>query len=1380
MKITKRALTAAVLLSCSCFLAPYYAHAEETGSSQEIDPEITHTPYYMELSVNGQKFANFEMFDKTTDPNGSYDEDNVLQQHRLLFPNEKEAITTSMKYIVDMVGSPADTLNMNLKLYDLVDANASAMSYTWLQLDENNEPKTQISDTQLTATYLGKMPYDADAGIAEITINDASNWYTAKFPVLPSNGTDSDYYGTITHEMFHAMGLGTILREVNSGSGDSVQTAYFFGTDPNEQAEDNNVVAMSNNREVTATSEQDTTIVFSKYEMGLRDAFGRVAYYEEQEDGDPVYYDGAQYGAEEPINPNAENPLAGVTGKLVSREIVSIDLEDYTNAEFPKENDKFYVIQGINNQPLTNGGVYFTGSHVQEVLNGASIAWPDATDSTLKPVSGLPINGYQSTNPADPPELSHIELQNSLMSHQSYRNWCTYMEAEIALLQDLGYNIDRSKYFGKSIYNSGEKDKETNSITYYNYTNNTAFNSDQMHGIGLHVYGSYVNVTQAADINAAGDYGIGIRVDGVGNKVTIDSNVSANGEGGNGLLVAYGKKHEITLNSGKTIEATGTDGVAARFDFGSNELGDKYGYRGSYINAEYKEPPQESGSEDDDDINDERRLANQSEIDPAQQIGWVMDTANMPEAIQGELVTNFNVSGTLKGKQAAIYISPNALVKNINLLSGASLEGDIISKWNPVPVEIASSSDSTSNDGTTSNSNGNAGAGYVGSNPGDSASSSEELPPYSIYPVLPQGEDGLTNLTFGGTAKETTLTEGSGDNLEYITETTFEADSDFNMTYSGKIDGINSLKMNIAGGTLDYSGEANVYNVTINEGATLKGKGKYTLNTAFEDYDAGTFTNNGAFDLGDGIATIDIKGDYLQNTTGNMLVDFNSDAGADLLNISGGKADLNGKLTLTPQVDYYFNGQKITIDVVNATEITNAIIDSGNNQKVIFNNISPVLNFSLNTDETNAGMLGEGKYVINVSRVEQGYQSVADDKISAGIGSALDSDAEKQKEETYVVSADKEALLSAIDFPLTVTKEPEEKKKVLNTNIKKLNPDVIGSNAQAVLETHVALNSLLSLTSLSNVGSFSNNVPIARLGGGLGPARNEAPKYNSWRNIVMPFSAYTDQHNGSNGYTNHNSGVIGAMERTFTNGLTHGYHAAINHQSTEDSDGRIKGEGIYLGTHASYAPADWNGWSVFGSARIGVEQMRSHRNVRIFAADGSLYHGVADGDWTGYSGSLNLGAALTKEHGVVKSGPFAGLNYSFAHRPTVHEDGGAIRTNLESATYDSLRTQLGYRLVTNPKALDSYDSTKWQAHASVAWNHELLGDNGRTNYQLVEFPGATVEDDIETYGRDSMSIAAGVIFNTPNRLDVGLTLGSDIYRKGGSSIYGKVNFEWKF
>ena len=1351
-----RKLTAAVLLSCACLMAPYYAHAEGgTIDHEGSETYYPHTPYYWELNVDGKKFANFEMFDSSNDPAGSLDEYNDHQNHRYFFTNEKESIATSMKYIVDMVGSPANTLNMNLKLYATPNADASAMSNTWVQYDANGKP-IQIGNTQLTATYLGNMPYNADTGVAQITVNDANKWYTEKFPVLPSNGINSDYYGTITHEMFHALGLGTYIDK------DKETDDIVFGTKAEYKKTNGTTVSMD---------------VFNKYEMGIRDAFGRVVYYSGDAETGYITYDN------KPIDPNDSTDWNRINGELKSRKIILITLADFKGTyadEANRKPDEFYVISDYTNtltnsnperniaqlrlnntdqtseeiptQVGTNGGAYFTGKNVNEVLTTynsktnkdelALIAWPD--DSEVKAVPGLPLNGYESDSEQERsgdypaiPELSHIELQNSLMSHQNYRNWCTYMEAEIALLQDLGYTIDRSKYFGKSIYNSGVKN-EDDSISYFTYTNNNGFNSDQMHGIGLHVYGSYVDVTQKADLNAAGDYGIGIRVDGVGNKVNIDSNISANGEGGNGLLVAYGKEHEVTLNAGKTIEATGTDGVAARFDFGSNELSDYAGYRGSFINVEYNE--------------------NENK--------WIKN--DLLNAIDGSLVTNFNVSGALKGQQAAIYVSPNAYVKNINLLSGASLEGDIISEWNPNKIIYQNNTAQTPVARTTTQDNGIATNGgnvtaLATNNPSGDVPG-YEIPP-TLRPALPTGVDGITNLTFGGTASDTTISP----------------DANFNMNYSGNIKGENSINMTIAGGTLNYSGTAEVLNVTINENATLGGAGTYTLtkttsNGTGDSFQTtrGKFTNNGTFNLGDGIKDITITGNYEQTSTGKLGVDFNSDNQVDKLTIKEGNATLDGTITLTPQVDYYFNGQTIKLEQivnVNGGTFTN---NAGNPD---MNNISPVLEFSLAPADTDGHSPDLTKYVIKVERVEQGYQSVADDKISAGIGSALDSDAKQNTEKVYV-GADKLKLIQAIDFPLTTTNTDAERKKVMNTNIKKLNPNVVGSQAQAVLETHTTINNLVSVTSLVNAGSMSMNAPVAVNRGGLGPTKVEPPKYNSWRNIVIPFAAYTNQHNGSNGYTNHNSGVIGAMERTFANGLTHGYHAAINHQSTEDSGSTIKGEGLYLGTHASYAPEEWNGWSVFGSARLGVEQMRSHRRVYIPSA--VPYIGTADGDWTGYSGSFNIGAALTKEHGVMRSGPFAALDYSFAHRPSVHEDGGAVRTNLESATYDSLRTQLGYRLVTNPKALHSYDSTQWQAHASVAWNHELLSDNGRTNYQLVEFPGATVEDDIETYGRDSMSIAAGVIFKTPNRLDVGLTLGSDIYRKGGSSIYGKVNFEWKF
>ena len=700
-----------------------------------------------------------------------------------------------------------------------------------------------------------------------------------------------------------------------------------------------------------------------------------------------------------------------------------------------------------------------------------------------------------------------------------------------------------------------------------------------------------------------------------------------------------------------------------------------------------------------------------------------VESRNSADSYQPNKIENLNVSSTLKGSQASIYISENADVGQIKIMNGASLEGDIIS--------------------------------------------------YS---------SGFTDLKFG-------IKETDGD--------LSSQDSEFNLSYNNCIQGENSINMHIYGGNLEFNGTAEVQGIMIQGdsslktgGAILSGTGTYIL-TAKENGQRGSLFNDGTFDLGKGINKIYITGNYSQGGNAYLNVDFDTNGNADKLIIKDGSATLAGHLTLTPQVDYYYNGQIIALDPIIS-------VDSGRTLTVYsvtpdINNISPVLVFTVAGDGTTIKAndkeyicdYSKTQYIINVKRKDQGYQSVATDDITSGIGSAIDIYTQKQNENPQLtISVDKQALLNTLDNPIVPSNLTGEDatayaKKEINSNLKKLNPNVVSSQAQAVIETHTTLNNLVSVTSSLNTGSMSMNTPVSRRIGGLGPTRVEPPKYNSWRNIVIPFAGYTDQHNGSNGYTNHNSGVIGAIERTFANGLTHGYHAALNHQSTSDSGSTVKGEGLYFGAHASYAPADWNGWSLFGSARLGVEQMRSHRNVAILGA-GGLYTGRVDGDWTGFSGSLNVGTALTKEHGVMQSGPFAALDYSFVHRPGTTETGAAYRAYLEGATYDSLRTQLGYRLVTKPKALDSYDSTQWQAHASVAWNHELLNDNGSTNYQMVEFPGSTIEDNVELYGRDSMSIAAGVIFKTPNRLDVGLTLGSDIYRKGGSSIYGKVNFEWKF
>ena len=449
-----------------------------------------------------------------------------------------------------------------------------------------SNPDTLMTD--LGSAWRG-LSTDPSKTAAYITVDSAVfNWYMDELPVLPHQAKDTDLPGTILHELFHAFGLTSSYSAVELNGEDWI-----------------------------AFAPSDTNL----YTLNLHDLTGRsMAEIMEQSGKDTILLNVVTPGSNETLP------------------------EDAFNIYF---NDR-------------DSGVYFSGEHVKEVLNNAEIAWPvdipnvwnpeDLVEAARDPVPGLPINGLEGDGRYF--DMSHIELQNSLMSHQYYRNWCVLMEAEIALLQDIGYDIDRRRFYGYSIYN--------NNLTFNNSNPYWARKDDgsgwivgepsqQEWGIGLHIYGSNNKVTQIAPLMSDGKWGIGTRVDGVGNDLTIASGtvVQANGAGGKGILFSWGKNHNLTIEEGATVRAMGDNGIGVSFDFGSNEMGDYWGYLGSYT-ALYQE--------------------------------HLMD---VPEALRGPLVKDFTINGKVEWKLASIYISPNALVENIIVAPGAEIKGDIISLWDP-------------------------------------------------------------------------------------------------------------------------------------------------------------------------------------------------------------------------------------------------------------------------------------------------------------------------------------------------------------------------------------------------------------------------------------------------------------------------------------------------------------------------------------------------------------------------------------------------------------------------------------------------------------------------------------------------------------------------
>ena len=191
------------------------------------------------------------------------------------------------------------------------------------------------------------------------------------------------------------------------------------------------------------------------------------------------------------------------------------------------------------------------------------------------------------------------------------------------------------------------------------------------------------------------------------------------------------------------------------------------------------------------------------------------------------------MTGSLSGTRAAIYIDDSALVSNINIMSGASLSGDIVSLWNPMVYRVQFYQD------------------------GQRLKDPEQVTVDTVNKMV-------THLTFGLKADET----GAA-----IAETT---DENFRLSYTGNIYGgrddyentpvTAAMTMDVKGGELVFNGSANVLSVTVDEAATLSGEGQFNLAALYTLLDGqevsddvffsyGTFINNGTLSPGNGIGT---------------------------------------------------------------------------------------------------------------------------------------------------------------------------------------------------------------------------------------------------------------------------------------------------------------------------------------------------------------------------------------------------------------------------------------------------------------------------------------------------------------------------------------------
>ncbi len=490
----------------------------------------------------------------------------------------------------------------------------------------------------------------------------------------------------------------------------------------------------------------------------------------------------------------------------------------------------------------------------------------------------------------------------------------------------------------------------------------------------------------------------------------------------------------------------------------------------------------------------------------------------------------------------------------------------------------------------------------------------------------------------------------------------------------------------------------------------------------------------------DAIGTLTV-GNFIQDAAGTLAVDFTSAGAHDVLRVLGDAA-LGGTLAFTPEAGFYGAPQTFALQTLMPADgtVNNTL------SRAVLEPFSPTLTLALHT------AADRDSFTIAPFRAADAYSRYADTANARRLGGALPLAAAEAR-------GDVRNLFAALDFSAMDGGQ-------VRSALHQLTPSLYASAALSSFSLQRAVTEMV-LEELHTEASGG-----ARAGAGSG-----APA--GWRAFARAFggSAHQGDGNGMDAYSAAYSGILGGITRSTPAGLTVGAHAAAGMRSLEDDmQGKLSGEGFWLGGQARFLPADWGGWNVFGVARAGMETQRRSREVAFNA-----YAREAQSRGTAFSGTLRGGVGYAVRTGnALTLEPVAALDYAGLFQPAVEEDNGAgMRLDMEDTAYHSLRSVLGLRLAGGGIRLGK--DYALQAHVNAAWNHELLARAGTAQMSFVEAPSASFTQQAEYYSRDSLNAGAGLsLVNAARALSLNADISGEFAACRGNAVYGGLSASWQW
>ena len=548
-----------------------------------------------------------------------------------------------------------------------------------------------------------------------------------------------------------------------------------------------------------------------------------------------VTYNGEQYLTDSAFNQHLKDSngnylraeSTGLTpdGNATTKAYAKIIFTDAPKA-YANDTSVFVISTNQNDQAPT-----FHGTEVDKLTKNQGLKLFGATQSQ---------DGTYSIT--DTEALGHFDNMHQLL-RPSYYGVGALTELDLAVLQDIGENINRKSYIGQTF----DDNTVLNSMASTN--NFGSFTSPNANSIstGIHVLKHNFTLREQGSLYQTGQMAVGVRISGVNDTFILDKNalITGNGECGYGIVVDYGHGHNINIDG--TLIASGGQGV------------------GIYVRGSGLSPYFTPNYTND--------------FIATHPLNWALMKQTSADH-QGSTVKNINLTGIISGKYAAIDVAPGELLENINLSGTAAILGDIKPGERP----------NLARQERIKNAKGKL---YTDLNFGVKARTHE------------LGADSLANLsnTVASSVNEATklktATNQAGELVNAMGVSLgpgLEVDHNFKGYFEGNINRDfndpnryydTNINFNVFGGELTYSGHANVYNALVAADATMilnDNSGIYVVPPAIlTNYQTGSFKNLGTIYLGNNqVAQVEIEGS-LDSRDGTLVFNFNEDHVSNLI-----------------------------------------------------------------------------------------------------------------------------------------------------------------------------------------------------------------------------------------------------------------------------------------------------------------------------------------------------------------------------------------------------------------------------------------------------------------------------------------------------------------